>query len=131
MSGEVSSLGDGRDVSPIVGKDGLENVAGVGEIVRVGDDVDAVLVAATGGADVQAAVSGGRRDQLDGDVDGVGLVTVLGSGVAETNMLLCVVGVEGDDAVSSTVGHGERPVPMGRHDVPQVTVADRLTLRRP
>jgi len=112
LSGEVSSLGDGRDVSPIVGKDGLENVAGVGEIVRVGDDVDAVLVAATGGADVQAAVSGGRRDQLDGDVDGVGLVTLLGSGVAETNMLLCVVGVEGDDA--GLAAAARRPPPTAR-----------------
>jgi hypothetical protein len=92
LSGEVSSLGDGRDVSAIVGKNGLENVAGVGEIVRVGDAVDAVLLAAAGGADVQAAVSGGGGDELDRDVDGVGLVAVLGSGVAETNMLPCVVG---------------------------------------
>ena len=130
LAGEVASLGDGRDVSPIVGEDGLENVAGLGEIVGVGDDVDAVLVAAAGGADVQAAVGGGGRDELDGDVDGVGLVAVLGGGVAETNMLLGVVRREGDDAVSGPVGHGERPVPVGRHDVPQVTVADRLPRRR-
>ena len=87
LAGEVASLGDGGDVGPVVGEDGLEDVAGFGEIVGVGDDVDAVLVAAAGGADVEAAVGGGGRDELDGDVDGVGLVAVLGGGVAETDVL--------------------------------------------
>ena len=59
LAGEVSSLGDGRDVGAVVGEDGLEDVAGFGEVVGVGDDVDAVLVAAAGGADVEAAVGGG------------------------------------------------------------------------
>ena len=53
----------------------------------LGDDVDAVLVAAAGGADVQAAVGGGGGDEVDADVDGVGLVAVLGGGVAEPDML--------------------------------------------
>ena len=67
------------------------------------------------------------RDECDGDVDGVGLVAVLGGGVAEPDMLADVVGGEGDGAVSAAVGHGERPVAVGRDDGPQVAVADRLT----
>ena len=124
--GEVAALGDGGDVGPVVGEDALEDVAGLGGIGGLGDDVDAVLVAAAGGPDVQPAVGGGGRDELDGDVDGVALVAVFGGGVAETHMPADVVGREGDDAVSAEVGHGERPVRVGRDDVPQVAVADRL-----
>ena len=127
LVGEVAALGDGGDVGPVVGEDGVEDVAGLGEVGGVGDDVDAVLVAAAGGADVQAAVGGGRRDEGDGDVDGVGLVAVLGGGVAEPDVVPGVVGGEGDGAVSAEVGHGERPVAVGGDDVPQVAVADRLT----
>ena len=88
-------MGDGGDVGPVVGEDAVEHVAGFGEVVGVGDDVEAVVVAAAGHADVQAAVGGGGGDEVDGDVDGVGLVAVLGGGVAETHMLADVVGRAG------------------------------------
>ena len=43
-------------------------------------------------------------------VDGVGLVAVLGGGVAEADVLADVVGGEGDGAVSPFTGHGQRTV---------------------
>jgi hypothetical protein len=49
-------LGDSGDVSPVVGEDGFEDVAGFGRVVGVGDDVDAVVVSAAGASDVEAAV---------------------------------------------------------------------------
>ena len=55
--GEVAALGDGRDVGPVVGENAFEDVAGFGRVVGVGDDVDAVVVAASGGGDVQASMA--------------------------------------------------------------------------
>ena len=57
--GEGASLGDGGDVGPVDGQDRLEDVAGLGEVAAVGDDVERVVVAAAGGGDVQAAAGGG------------------------------------------------------------------------
>ena len=39
---------------------GFEDVAGLGDVVAVGDDAEGVVVAAAGGGDVQAAAGGGR-----------------------------------------------------------------------
>ena len=130
LAGEVAALGDGGDVGAVVGEDGVEDVAGFAEVGGVGDDVDAVVVAAAGRADVQAAVGGGAGDEGEGDVDGVALVAVLGGRVAEPDVLSGVVGGEGDGAVSAAVGHGERPVGVGGDDGPQVAVADRFTRAR-
>ena len=99
--GEGAALGDGGDVGAVGGEDGFEDVAGFGEVVAVGDDADHVVVAAAGGGDVQAAAGGGRRGEGDGGVDGVGLVAVLGGGVAEPDVVADVVGGEGDGAVSA------------------------------
>ena len=124
--GEVAALGDGGDVGAVVGEDAVEDVAGFGEVVGVGDDVDAVLVAAAGGADVEAAVGGGGGGEGDADVDGVALVAVFGGGVAEPDVLGDVVGRQGDGA-GRPAGDGERAVGMGGGDGPEVAVADGLT----
>src|SRR4051794_28554856 len=71
---------------------------------------------------------GGRqRDELDGDVDGVALGAVFGGGVAKADVVVDVVGGQGEGAVSGAVGHGERSVPVSGEDVPHVAVADRLS----
>ena len=58
--GEKAALGDGGDIGPVVGQDGVEDVTGLAHVVGVGDDVDPVLVSSSGGGHVQAAVGGGR-----------------------------------------------------------------------
>ena len=123
---EVAALGDGGDVGSVVGEHGFEDVAGLGGIGPLGHDVDPVLLAASCRADVQASAGGRRADELDPDVDGVGLVAVLGGGVAEPNVVPDVVAREHDGAVSAEVRHGERAVMADSGDHPQVTVADRL-----
>ena len=60
LAGEVAALGDGGDVGPVVGQDLFEDVASFGRVGGVGDDEEVVGVASSGGADVQAAVGGGR-----------------------------------------------------------------------
>ena len=59
LFGEALALGDGGDVGPVDGEDAFEDVAGLGHVVAVGDDVDPVLLAAAGHRDVQAAAGGG------------------------------------------------------------------------
>ena len=98
--GEVAALGDGGDVGPVVGEDALEDVAGFARVGGVGDDVDVVVVASSGGGDVQPAVGGGRGDERDADVDGVALVAVLGGRVAQPDMLGDVVGRQRDGPAS-------------------------------
>ena len=126
LVGEVAALGDGGDVGSVVGEHGFEDVAGLGGVGALGYNVDPVLLAAACRADVQASAGGRRGDELDADVDGVGLVAVLGGGVAEPNVVPDVVVRERDGAVSAEVGHGERAVTAGAGDHPQVAVADRL-----
>ena len=92
LLGESAALGDGGDVGAVEGEDAVEDVAGFGDVVAVGDDTQQVLVAAAGGGDVQAATSRRRRCQGDRVVDGVGLVAVFGRGVAESDVLVGVVG---------------------------------------
>ena len=60
-------------------EDAFEDVAC--QFRLLGDDEDPVLVAAPGGADVEAAVAGRLRDHGEADVDGVALVAVGGGGV--------------------------------------------------
>ena len=103
-------MGDGGDVGPVEGEDRLEDVAGLGDVVAVGDDTEHVLVAAAGGGDVQAAASRRRRGQGDAVVDGVGLVAVFGGGVAQADVFVDVVGGQGDGAVSSFTADGQRTV---------------------
>ena len=55
LGGEVAALRDGGDVGPVNSEDAFEDVAGLGDVVRLGDDTDQVLLAATGDPDVQAA----------------------------------------------------------------------------
>ena len=54
------------------------------------------------------------------------LVAVLGGGITQAHVLSHVVGRQAECAVSGLLGHGERPVRIRRHDVPDVAVADRL-----
>ena len=103
-SGECAALPDGGEVGSVDGDDGVEDVAGFGDVVAVGDDADQVLVAAAGDGDVQAAAGGGRRGEADAGGDGVGLLAVFGRGVAEPDVLAGVVGGEGDGAVSAVGG---------------------------
>ena len=97
-------MGGGGDVGTVGGEDGVEDVAGLGDVVAVGDDAQDVVVAAAGGGDVQAAPGGDRRGEGDGGVDGVGLPAVLGRRVAEPDVLADVVGGQGDVAVSAPDG---------------------------
>ena len=57
LLGEGVPLGDGGDVGSVEGDDALEDVAGLGDVVAVGDDADHVVVAGPSGGDVQAAAS--------------------------------------------------------------------------
>ena len=93
--GEVTALGDGREVGPVVGEDVVEDLPSLGEVVVFGDDVEVVLVAAAGGGDVEPAMGGGGGGEGDADVDGVALVAVFGGGVAEPDVLGDVVGRAG------------------------------------
>ena len=129
MLGEGAALGDGGDVGAVEGEDAVEDVAGLGDVVAVGDDTEQVLVAAAGGGDVQAAAGRRRDGEGDGVVDGVGLVAVLGGGVAEPDVLVGVVGGQRDGAVSPFTGHGQRTVGADRRDGPGFPVADRLACR--
>ena len=120
--GEAAALGDGGDVGPVPGQDRFQGVAGLGRVGGVGDDVEAVVVAASGGGHVQASVGCRAGDEGEGDVDGVALVAVSGGGVAEPHVAGGVLGGEGDGAVPVAVGHGQRPVVVHRVDGPQVAV---------
>ena len=126
--GEVAALGDGGDVGPVVGENGVEDVAGLGQVGGVGDDVDAVVVASSGGGDVQAAVGGGRGDEGDADIDGVALMAVLGGRVPQPDMLGDVVGRQRDGPAAFDPLDGECSVAMGRGDEPLLPVADGLTV---
>jgi hypothetical protein len=117
------------DVHAVVGEDGLEDVSGLVEIGGLGHDVEAVVVASSRGSDVQATLARRRRHQGQGDVDGVTLVAVLGGGVAEADVLLGVLGWEGHVAVPGLVGHDEGAVGADGLHCPQVSVADRFTIR--
>src|SRR5207249_3722059 len=96
--GKVSSLGDGGGVGSVVREDGVEDVAGFAGIGRFGDDVHVVLLAAAGGAHVEATMGGGRGDEFDGDVDGVAFGAMLGGRVAQPDVLIHVIGGQGRDA---------------------------------
>ena len=109
LLGEGAALGDGGDVGAVEGEDAVEDVAGFGDVGALGDDTDQVLLAAAGGGDVQAAAGGRRRDEAC-EVDGVGLVAVLGRRVAQPDVVADVVGGERHVAVSAVVGHGQRTV---------------------
>ena len=98
--------------------------------VAVGDDAEQVLVAAAGGGDVQAAAGRHRRDEREAVVDGVGLVAVLGRRVAQPDVVVGVVGGQGDGAVSLFTGHRQRTIGPDRRDGPRLPVADRLAGRR-
>ena len=126
LLGEGAALGDGGDVGTVDGDDAVEDVAGFGDVVAVGDDADHVLVAAAGDGDVEAAAGRRRRGQADAGGDVAGLPAVLGRHVAEPDMLTGVVGGEGHVAVSALVGHGQRSVVADAGDGPGVSVADGL-----
>src|SRR5581483_854787 len=123
--GEEASLGDGGDVGALVGERLFKHIPRV--LGTVGDDEEPVLVATSGGGDVEAAVCGRGGDDGKADVDGVGLVAVGGGGVAEPDMLAGVVGGQGDGAVSVKVRHGYHAIMANRGDLPEVAVADRFT----
>ncbi len=127
LAGEVAAWRDGGDVGSVVDEDGVEDVPGFADVGGVGDDVDPVLVAPAGHRDVQAAVRGRRRDEGEGDVDGVALVAVFGRRVPQADMLAAVVGGQRDGAVSTEMGHGQRTVGMGSDDGPPVAAAYRFT----
>jgi hypothetical protein len=125
LAREVAALSDGGDVGPVAVQDGFEDVACLGGVGGFGDDVEAVVVASSGGGHVQAPMRGRVGDQGEGDVDGVALVAVFGGRVAEPHVPGGVPGGEGDGAVSEAVGHGQRPVIVHLTDLP-----DEITLSR-
>ncbi|MGH9268071.1 MAG: hypothetical protein ACRD0D_07830 [Acidimicrobiales bacterium] len=118
MFGEFSAAGDGGDVGAVVGEDVLEGVAGGVEVGLVADDEEVVALAASGGADVERPVAGAGGDEGVAAVDGVALVAVGGGGVAEAEVLACVVGADGDSVVSSLLGQGEGAVGSDGVDAP-------------
>ena len=122
-------MGDGGDVGAVEGEDRFEGVSGFGDVGAVGDDAEQVLVAAAGGGDVQAAAGRHRRDEREAVVDGVGLVAVLGRRVAQPDVIVGVVGGQGDGAVSLFTGHRQRTIGPDRRDGPRLPVADRLAGR--
>ena len=124
--GEVAAGAGGGGVGAVDGEDLVEDVAGVGEVVGVGDDVEVVLVAAAGGGDVQAAAGGRRAGDGEADVDGVGLPAVLGGGVAEPDVLAHVVGGQRDRAVAVAAVEGQAAVGVDGGDGPGLAVADRF-----
>jgi hypothetical protein len=84
-AGEVPALGHGGAVGPVVDEHTIEDDTGFGQVVVLGDDVDAVLVPSAGGGDVEPSMGGGGRGEGDADVDGVALVAVLGGGLRLTS----------------------------------------------
>ena len=52
LCGEGAALGDGGNVGTVDGDDAVEDVAGFGNVIAVGDHADHVLVAAAGDGDV-------------------------------------------------------------------------------
>ena len=124
-AGEVAALVDGGKVGPVVGEDAVEDVASLGEVVVLGDDVDPVLVPASGGGHVQPAMGGGGGGEGDAHVDGVALMPVFSRGVAEPDVLGDVLGREGDGP-AALPGDGERSVGVGGGDGPGVAVAHGL-----
>lgn len=124
LLGELLAADDGGDVDHVVGQGALEDVAGFGEGRFLGDDVESVLVATAGGADVEVAVAGRAGDEGDAGVGGVALEAVGGGGVPEADVLLHVLRRQGRGAVSVDSGHGEGAVVVGRLDEPELTVAD-------
>lgn len=90
--GELAALGGSRDVGAVDGDDLVEDVARFVEVVAVGDDEDGVVLASAGEPDLGASAGCGGRDEFDPDGGGVALHAVLGSGVAEPDMVADVVG---------------------------------------
>src|SRR6056297_3755334 len=78
--GECSSLGDGWQVYSVVGEDAFEGVAGLVEVMGLGDHEHEVLGASAGGTDVEAATGGVVRDEFDRRGRRVALVAVFRGG---------------------------------------------------
>ena len=70
LLGERSALCDGGDVGTVECDDAVEDVAGFGDVVAVGDHADHVLLAAASDSDIEDTTSRRRRHQRDagGDV---------------------------------------------------------------
>jgi hypothetical protein len=130
LVGKGAALGDSGDVGAVEGENRLEDVSGFGDIVAVGDHAEHVLVAAAGGGDVQAAACRHRRDERHAVVDGVGLEAVLGRRITQPDMLVGVVGGQGDGAVPPFRGHLQRAIGSDRRYGPGLPVAHRLAARR-
>lgn len=124
LAGEGAALGSGGDVGAVDGDDGIEDVACFGDVVSVGNDADHVVLAAASHGDVQVAAGRCAGGEFEAGGDGVGLGAHLGRRVAEPDMVVDVVGGEGDLSVSCDWGDGEIAVVVGLGDGPQVTVAD-------
>ena len=124
--GEGATLGDRWDVGAVEGDDAVENVAGFSDVIAVGDHTDLVLLPAAGDRDVQAPPGRRRGSQRDAGADGVGFAAVLGRRIPEADMLTHILGGEHDDAVSLSMGHGQRAVAADPGDHPRFPVTDRV-----
>ena len=129
LVGEGAALGDGGDVGTVEGEDAVEDVAGFGDVVALGDDTEQVLVAAAGGGDVEAAASRRRRGQRDAVVDGVGLVAVFGGGVAQSDVFVDVVGGSVTVPCPRSRLTVNEPSLCDGGDGPRLPVAHRFTCR--
>ena len=129
LLGESSALGHGGHVGTVEGEDAVEDVTGFSDVLALGDDTEQVLVAAAGGGYVEAAASRRRRRQRETVVDGVGLVAVFGGGISQVDVVVGVVGGQGDSAASSLTADRQRTVPCDGDDGPRLPVAHPFTGR--
>ena len=83
LGGELSTLDHGGNVSPVAADDAFQDAAGGVDGGLAGDHVRHVGFASAGHGDVQASAGCGRGDEGEAGALGVGLVAVLGCGVAE------------------------------------------------
>ena len=128
LASQVPALHDRRHVGTVIGEDAFEHVPRL--IWFLGYDEEPVLVAAAGRADVEAPVAGGFRDDGEADVDGVGLVAVGSSRVAQPDVLACVIRVDGHSPVSVEMRQGDAAVGVDAGDCPSISVADSFTALR-
>lgn len=96
----AASLGRGRDIGEVNRENAFKNVACLVKISPLCDHQVHVLLAAAGDPDVQTSTRRRWRHEFVADRHGGGLVAVLGSGVAEPDMLSGVFVRECDAAVS-------------------------------
>jgi hypothetical protein len=103
----------------LVGGEGAADRGG-GEVGAVGgeDALEVVGAPSAGGADVEVAAGGGLSGEVDADIHGVALGTVLGRRIPQPDVLPHVVGGQSNLTVTLDRGHGERTIGVDAGDRP-------------